>query len=345
MIAEKPNTAPPYDPSLVPEKYRQILAKYREPDLKRSVWQLASTLFLFTALYSGMWFVATQTTHWWLTLLLALPTAGMLIRLFIIHHDCGHGSFFKSKRANDFFGFIFGALTMTPYQAWRWSHAMHHAGSGDLDRRGHGDIPTLTVAEYRALSPLKRLAYRVYRNPIVMFVIIPVVLFVVIQRFSYDLPKGAKKARASVFWTNVVLAVWIGVGCWLGGVGPFLLIHLPLLAMATSIGMWLFYVQHQHDGAYWKHQPEWNYAEAALKGSSYYELPGFLQWMTASIGLHHIHHLDSRIPNYRLQECFEENPQFQELAHRLTLLSSLRCIFVKLWDEETGRMVGFRSVA
>ncbi len=324
--------------SAIPAHFREKLAKYRVSDTKRSVWQLVNTLVPFLAMYVLIWY--SLSWSYWITVGLSIPTGLLLIRLFIIHHDCGHGSFFKSKRANDFVGFWLGVMTMTPYYTWRWSHAQHHAGSGDLERRGHGDIPTLTVREYQALSPMKKLGYRIYRNPIVTFLIVPIILFALIQRSAYDMPKDNHKARESVYWTNWVLGIYITIGCLMIGVWPFILVHLPMMAVASTVGMYLFYVQHQYDDTYWRQHEDWSYAEAAIHGSSYFELPGVLRWFTANIGFHHIHHLDSRIPNYRLKQCYDENPEFQN-AYKLTFLSSFKCLFVKLWDEDRKCMVGF----
>lgn len=317
---------------------RRMLAPYRRCDLRKSIWQLASTLMLFMLVFALMWVYVNIAI--WVTLLLAVPAAGLIVRLFVIHHDCGHGSFFRSRRANHIVGFVLGAMTLTPYMSWRWTHAQHHAASGDLDRRGYGDIPTLTVREYLRKGWWGRLMYRLYRHPLVLFGLSPAVLFLFIQRLTYDLPRENRAARASVHWTNVVIAVYAAVLCWFVGVGPFLLVHLPIMCIAGSAGVWLFYVQHQYEDAYWRRGEEWSIADAALRGSTFYDLPRVLQWFTANIGFHHIHHLDSRIPNYNLQACYEENPSLQ-VVKRLTLRESLRCIFVKMWDEQEGKMVGF----
>jgi omega-6 fatty acid desaturase (delta-12 desaturase) len=281
---------------------------------------------------------------YWVTLLLALPTAGFLVRLFVLQHDCGHGSFFVSKTANDVAGCALGVLTMTAYYRWRKNHAVHHATSGDLDRRGYGDVHILTVEEYLLLSPLKRLAYRVHRNPLVLFAIGPFSYFVIYQRFAYYEPRLWKKERASVYWTNLALLASVLAMWWLIGLQPFLLVHLPVIAVAASAGVWLFYVQHNFPETCWQHHDNWDYFVAGISGSSYYHLPKVLQWITANIGLHHIHHLDSRIPNYRLQQCFDDNPEFQR-ANRLTFWSSLSCASLKLWDEDEARLVGFREIS
>jgi omega-6 fatty acid desaturase (delta-12 desaturase) len=250
---------------------------------------------------------------------------------------------FKSKRLNDAVGFALGALVLTPYECWRRQHALHHATAGDLDRRGFGDVHILTVAEYRALTPFKRLAYRVHRNPIVLFGIAPVIYFAVTQRLTITLPPTWKKERASVHWTNLMMLGAVLALSWLVGFQQFLLVHLPIIVIASSAGVWLFYVQHNFESTYWEHHDDWEFESAGIDGSSYYELPKSLQWFTANIGFHHIHHLDSRIPNYRLQECFEENAELQQ-GNRLTLRQSLSCISLKLWDETEGKMVGFRDL-
>jgi omega-6 fatty acid desaturase (delta-12 desaturase) len=299
---------------------------------------LLTSLIPFLCLWVLMW-VSLQYSYW-LTLLVALPTAGFLVRLFILQHDCGHGSFFKSKSANDALGCALSVLTLTPYYRWRKNHAVHHATSGDLDRRGYGDVHMLTVAEYQKLSSLQRLVYRVHRHPVILFGIAPFLYFVVFQRFAFYEPLSWKKERANVYWTNLALLVGLLIMAWLIGLKQFLLVHLPIAAIASSAGVWIFYVQHHFESAYWRRRESWDYFDAGTAGSSYYQLPALLQWFTANIGLHHIHHLDSRIPNYNLQKCFDENPALQRV-HRLTILQSLSCTSLKLWDEERAEMVGF----
>jgi acyl-lipid omega-6 desaturase (Delta-12 desaturase) len=320
---------------------KTLLAQFREPDAGRSVWQLLSSVVLLGTFWALTWYSLRYS--YWLTLLLSVPTAGFLVRLFILQHDCGHGSFFKSKRVNDTVGFLLGVLVMTPYATWRRQHALHHATSGDLDRRGSGDVNTITVAEYQALTPMKRLGYRIYRNPLFFFGIGPILYFAVLQRFTATVPASWHKERAGIHATNLaVLASFLAVG-WLVGYRDFLLVHLPVTILGSSAGAWLFYVQHNFERTYWQRHDRWNFETAATTGSSYYELPRGLQWLTANIGFHHIHHLDSRIPNYRLQECFEKNPEFQQ-ANRITLRQSLSCASLKLWDEDAGQMVGFQNL-
>jgi omega-6 fatty acid desaturase (delta-12 desaturase) len=318
----------------------RALIRYRTPDVRRSLWQLADTAVPFAALWVGM-LLAVERAYW-LTLLLAVPAAAFLIRLFIIQHDCGHGSFLRSARASNALGFVLGVLTLTPYGYWRRVHAIHHASSGNLERRGFGDIDTLTVREYAGRSRWQRLGYRLYRNPLVLFGIGPVYQFAVKHRLPMIVPRSWKRERRSIHWTNLALALTVTAMVLVIGARRFLLVQVPITLLASSLGVWLFYVQHQFRDTYWEHEPAWDFVAAGLRGSSYYALPRVLQWLTGSIGLHHIHHLNSRIPNYRLQECLEENPALQHVA-RLSLWRSLQCIFLKLWDEEQGRLVGYRS--
>jgi omega-6 fatty acid desaturase (delta-12 desaturase) len=318
------------------------LKAYGMPNSKRSIQQLLVTAVAFALLWLGMWL--SLEYGYWITLLLAVPAAGLLVRFFIIQHDCGHGSFFKSRRANNLVGRIIGVLTLTPYDYWRNAHATHHATSGNLDRRGVGDIDTLTVREYRALSPWRRFAYRLYRHPIVLFVIGPIYVFVLKQRLPFDLPLLKKDLWLSVMATNLaIVALTVTMAMMIGTV-DLLKIQLPVTLLASSIGVWMFFVQHQYEDTHWHYDDDWDFHQAALDGSSYYKLPKVLQWFTASIGLHHIHHLCSRIPNYRLQECVDEIPELTQQARVLTVLESLKCARLSLWDEETGKMIRFRDL-
>lgn len=276
---------------------------------------------------------------YWLTLLLAIPAAGFAIRLFIIFHDAGHGSFFKSKVANDWIGRITGVLLFTPYYSWRHSHAIHHATAGDLDRRGTGDVWTLTVDEFYTLPKWKRLAYRLYRNPFIIFVIGPTIDFVVLQRFISE-DKRDPRVAASIRNTNfAILGVVIAASLTIGIV-PYLLVQLPIIALASSLGVWLFYVQHQYEDVYWERHEQWDFATAALYGSSFYKLPKILQWFSGNIGFHHIHHLSPRIPNYALERCHNENELFQQVEP-LTLRTSLKSLRVRLWDEDRHKLIGY----
>ena len=316
--------------------WKEIVAKYQEPALGRSIWQMVNTLIPYAVLWYLMY--RSLAVSYWITGALAVLTAGFLVRIFIIHHDCGHGSYFKSRKANDFWGFVTGVITFTPYYQWRWEHAVHHATSGDLDGRGLGDVWTLTVQEYLEASRWKRFAYRLARNPIVLFVIAPVVLFLVKHRFPT--PGASKRERHSVYWTNLaILGMVVGMS-WIFGIKAYLLIQVTVTAVAGSAGVWLFYVQHQFEGVYWERRENWDYATAALHGSSFYKLPKILQWFSGNIGFHHIHHLSSRIPNYNLERCHKAEPLFQTVKP-ITLLSSLKSFTFRLWDEQRRRLVGY----
>ena len=312
------------------------LTDYRGADPSRSIWQLVSTLVGFFVSWTLAW--ASLEWSYLVTLLLAVPAAGFLVRLFILAHDCGHGSFFKSRWANNVCGSLLGVLTLTPYHRWRKHHAIHHATSGDLDRRGSGDIHMLTVREYEQLSPWKQFLYRIYRHPLILFGVGPTFYFIVLQRLIYE-PRTWKQERRSVHLTNLAILVTTAALGYLIGIGPFLAVHMPVVALASSVGVWLFYVQHHYESTYWERRENWRYDDAGLEGSSFYELPKMLQWFTANIGLHHIHHLDSQIPNYRLQACYDENPQLQQVK-RLTIRESMACASLRLWDEDAQCMVG-----
>ena len=321
--------------------FRSILARYREPNLRRSLTQLFCTLVPLFGVWTLMYFALDVS--YWLVLLLAVPAAGLLIRVFILQHDCGHGSYFKSKTLNDVVGYFCSVLTMTPYLGWRKLHAVHHATSGDLDRRGFGDINTLTVEEYLQRTSWQRFLYRLYRNPLILFGIGPLLQFAVLQRFNFSIPAAWRRERLSTHLTNVLLLLAVLGASWLIGFWNVVLIYLPTAAIGSSIGVWLFYVQHQYEEAYWQYNEQWDYFKAGIKGSSYYALPKVLQWFTANIGIHHLHHLDHLIPNYRLQECLDNHPELRAV-NRITLWQSLACLRLKLWDESLGKMVGFREI-
>jgi omega-6 fatty acid desaturase (delta-12 desaturase) len=264
------------------------------------------------------------------------------MRLFMIQHDCGHGSFFKSRRARNIVGFFIGVLTLTPYEYWRKTHAYHHAHSGDLDLRGFGDIDTLTIEEYYAKGWWGRLGYRLYRNPVFLFGIGAVLHFVVVHRFPWTTPRKWKQAWRSVWLTNLALMAILTVMALTIGLKSFLLVHGPVILFTCSAGVWLFYVQHQFEETYWHRTHDWDYYDAALEGSSFLALPRPLQWVTANIGIHHVHHLSARIPNYRLQEAMESIPELQNPT-RVTMLDSIRLLGLSLWDEAEQRLVGFRE--
>jgi acyl-lipid omega-6 desaturase (Delta-12 desaturase) len=319
--------------------WKKIVAKYQQPSRWRSTWQIINSLVPYIALWYLIYL--TLAVSWWIALPLAILAGGFLVRLFIIHHDCGHGSFFKSRKANDIWGFITGVLTFTPYQLWRSEHAIHHSASGDLDRRGLGSVWTLTVKEYLEAPRWKRFAYRLVRNPFVLLVFAPFFLFVIQQRFS---SKGAsRRERHSVYWTNLaMLGMAIGLSL-IFGLKAYLLIQLTMVMVAGTAGVWLFYVQHQFEGVYWQRHEKWDYLTAALQGSSFYKLPKILQWFSGNIGFHHIHHLSPRIPNYNLERCHNAEPLFQTVP-AVTLFSSLKSLTFRLWDEEGRRLVGFRHL-
>ena len=316
--------------------WSQILAPYARPHLGRSLLDLATSVVPYLGL-SVLMYMSLDVSYL-LTLLIAIPAAGFLVRTFILFHDCSHGSFLPSRRANLWLGVVLGLLVYSPFLRWRHDHAIHHATSGDLDRRGGGDVRTLTVAEYDALSPRSRLAYRAFRNPVVMFGVGPIVALLVGPRL---VPREARpRMRRSVIRTNIALAVLVATICWLIGWSQFLLVQAPTVLLAGAAGIWLFYVQHQFEDAYWESTDGWSYADAALRGSSYLKLPKVLQFFSGNIGLHHVHHLSARIPNYNLQRAHDENPIFHGVP-KLTMWDGLRATRLKLWDEDRGRLVTF----
>ncbi len=316
------------------------LAPYRKPNTLRSTVEIVITAIPF----AGLWTMAAlAAVHgWWWGLLLTIPAAGFLIRLFILQHDCGHGSLFGRRGANDWTGRTIGVLTLTPYDYWRRSHAVHHATAGNLDQRGIGDIETLTVGEYRALPWWGRARYWLYRHPVVMFGLGPAWLFIC----QYRLPVGFMRAGAlpwvSTIATNLGIALPVAGLIWLMGVGPFLMVQLPITLMAATGGVWLFYVQHQFEETHWSEGEEWNFQRAALHGSSHYDLPAVLHWFTGNIGIHHVHHLSSKVPFYRLPQVLRDHPKLRNIG-RITLLESLSCVKLVLWDENAKRLVSFRE--
>jgi len=319
-------------------RWQDIVARYASADVRRSIWMVINTLVPFVGLWILM--VFSVRISYLLTLLLAIPTAGFMMRTFIIFHDCGHGSFFKSRKANDAMGIITGIINFTPYYRWRHEHAIHHATSGDLDRRGIGDVYTMTVKEYLEAPWWKKFGYRVFRNPLAMFLVGPILIFVVVQRFP--VPNLGKRELASVWWTNLALALEIGLLCWAIGWQTYLMVQLPILVLGTSMGVWMFYVQHNFDPTYWERQEQWQFAKAGLDGSSFYKLPRVLQWFTGNIGFHHIHHLSPKIPNYKLPECYQANAIFH--VKPMTLGFSLKSLRLRLWDEEQRIMVGWSAL-
>jgi omega-6 fatty acid desaturase (delta-12 desaturase) len=332
---------PPPEHTTTGAPWAATLAKFEAPSRLKSGWQLVNSLLPFCAL----WYLMYLSTFWsyWLTLLLAVPTAGFLVRIFIIQHDCGHHSFFRNHRANDLLGHACSLLTLTPYALWRRSHARHHSSSGDLNHRGQGDVDVLTVEEYRSRTRFGQLQYRLYRNPIVMFLFGASYLFILRQRFTNRIPRGWRRERRSVHATNFAIAAMILLAWCTIGLPTFLMVHLPIVMLGAATGSWLFFVQHQFEDAYWQPHASWEFTRSALEGSSYYRLPRVLQWFTGNIGFHHIHHLDSRIPNYNLPACYEAEPGLQQ-AVTLGIRDSLRCTAMKLWDERRQRMVTFADI-
>ena len=314
--------------------WQKIVAAYAKPDLPRSIWQTVNTLIpFFTLFYLSMRSVDISL---WLTIPLSILTAGFMVRAFIIFHDCGHGSFFKSQRANDLMGMVTGILAFTPYYRWKHQHAIHHATSGDLDRRGVGDVYTMTVQEYLDSPRWKKFGYRVMRNPFAMLLIGPLIVFVIGERIP---PAKGRREIASVWWTNLALAVIVTVMGLTFGWRNYVTVQLLVLFFGTSVGVWLFYVQHNYQGVYWERHAQWDYFKASMQGSSFYKLPAVLQWFTGNIGFHHIHHLGSRIPNYNLPKAYRENPIFH--VEPLTILSSLKCLKWRVYDEANRRLVGW----
>jgi omega-6 fatty acid desaturase (delta-12 desaturase) len=316
--------------------WKDVVAKYQKPAPWRAIWQVVNTLVPYAALWVLMYFAVAVS--WWLAVPLAILAGAFVVRIFIISHDCGHGSFFPSHTANSIVGFITGVLTFTPYYHWRWEHALHHSSSGDLDRRGTGDVWTLTVQEYLEASRWKRFAYRLARNPFILFGLAPFYLFVIQHRFPKK--QAGTRERHSVAWTNLAIVLVATGLIWVFGWKAYLILQTIVLGTAGSAGIWLFYVQHQFEGVYWERSEEWDYSTAALKGSSFYKLPKVMQWFSGNIGFHHIHHLSPRIPNYHLEKCHKAEPLFQTVKP-VTLFSSFKSFTFRLWDEQRQRLVGY----
>ena len=320
------------------ERWKAILAPYEGPDNRRSSLQVAVTLVLYGAAWPVLlWSVEVG---YWLTLVVAIPAAGLLVRLFIIQHDCGHGSYFTSQRMANAVGTALALLTLTPYHYWKTNHALHHAHAGKLDKRTGGDVRTLTVAEYRALGRWRRLAYRLIRNPVLLVGVLTTLHFVVVHRFPWDMPRSRTREWRSVWWTNVAISAALAGAWFTVGVGQVLVVQGTLMLYGCAFAGWLTHTQHQFEDAYWRRHGEWNYFDAGLRGASWLALPRPLQWLTANIGLHHVHHLSSRIPNYRLQRCHDENPELWS-ARRITLREGLEALNLALWDERRGKLVSF----
>ena len=331
MIPEKPHADP--------QQWKEIVLRFQQPSLGRALWQIVNTFGSYALLWYFMYL--SLSVSWWLTVPLAILAGAILIRVFIIFHDCGHGSYFKSRTANDVVGLICGLLTFTPYYHWRWEHSIHHATAGDLDRRNVGDIWTMTVQEYLEASRWKRFAYRLARNPFVLFGLAPLFLFLVLQRIPAA--KANPRERESVQWMNLSLLLMATGLVWTFGLQAYLVIQLTVLMVAGGAGVWMFYIQHQFEDVYWERGENWDYTAAALQGSSFYKLPRVLQWFSGNIGFHHIHHLSPRIPNYNLQRCHDADPLFQKVKP-ITLIASLKSFNLRLWDEQRKKLVGFQHV-
>jgi acyl-lipid omega-6 desaturase (Delta-12 desaturase) len=319
----------------------EITRRFAHADLRKASWQLLDTLIPYGVLWALMLHSVQQGYPYWLTLALAVIAAAILVRIFILFHDCCHGSFFQSRRANTILGYVSGILIFTPFENWRYAHNVHHATAGDLDRRGTGDVWTMTTAEYLDAPRRKQLAYRIYRNPFILFIPGPVLLFLFIQRFSNQNAK--KRERNSVVLTNLAILLVVLVASFTIGIKTYLLIQFPVIAIAGSFGLWLFYLQHQFEKVYWARHEVWDPMKVALEGSSYLKLPKILQWLTGNIGLHHIHHARPTIPNYYLQQCYDEIPAFQSVAP-LTIRTSLMSLRLGLYDEEHKKLIGFRAL-
>jgi omega-6 fatty acid desaturase (delta-12 desaturase) len=319
---------------------RQAIRKYEQPNLSKAVFQLANTFIPYAVLCVLMYFSYKAGYSYWVTLGLAMVAGGLLVRIFIFFHDCAHQSFFASPRANSVLGFICGILTFTPFEEWRMSHGWHHNTSGDLDRRGKGDVWTLTTEEFRAASKSMRFWYRFFRHPVVLLGLGPAFLFMVSYRYPH---KGSKRRQKnSVMITNAAILTMLVVASLTIGFKAYALIQFPIIFFAGVIGVWLFYIQHQFEGVYWSRHDQWDPIKASLYGSSYYKLPKVIQWFTGNIGIHHIHHLRSRIPNYNLQSAYDDTKAFLDVEP-LTIRKSITCLKLKLWDEKGQKLVGFKS--
>jgi omega-6 fatty acid desaturase (delta-12 desaturase) len=317
----------------------EVISNYNKPDTGKSIWQIINSLGPYLLLWVAMYY--SLRVSYLLTLGLSFVAAGFLVRMFIIFHDCGHGSFFRSAKANRIVGTILGSLVFTPYDRWHLDHAIHHKTVGNLDKRGSGDVWTLTVEEYTKLSRREKLVYRLYRNPLLLFGIGPFLLFLVWFRFTR---KGmGKPERRSVYITNLIILVFTTALILVMGWKAFLMIQLPILYLATVAGVWLFYVQHQFEDVIWTRQEDWDYRKMAMEGSSFLKFPRILQWFSGNIGYHHIHHLSPKIPNYNLERCHRENQMFEEIRP-VTFVRSIRTISLRLWHEKTGQLISFRQL-
>ena len=316
--------------------WKKLVQKYQCPHLGRALWQCANTLGPILGFWVALYFLFPIS--WLASIILAALSGLFHVRAFIIFHDCGHGSFFKNKKANDALGFLTGILTFTPYNHWKWEHAVHHATNGDLDKRGIGDVWTMTVEEYITSSRRIKLSYRLLRNPLILFGLAPLFLFFVLERIPSSQCKP--RERRSVYLMNFTLILYGIAMSLVFGFIPWLILQTVMMGVAGGCGIWLFYVQHQFEDTYWAQGKEWDFTATAMEGSSYYRLPKIMQWFSGNIGFHHIHHLNPMIPNYNLEKCHHSDPFFQ-IAPELNLLSSLKTIRFRLWDEANQKMISF----
>lgn len=319
--------------------WRKQIAPYEKSQMSRSIWQLINTLVPFFLLWYGAYW--TMSISYWLTLAVAVVAGGFLIRIFIIFHDCCHQSFFKNRTANAIIGTITGILTCCPFDQWRYTHSVHHATSGNLNKRGTGDVWTLTVEEYVSSALWRRLAYRLYRNPLVMFGLGPIYIFLIDYRFNRK--RAGLKERMNTYLTNAGIVAVVSALCYSIGWQSFVLVHGPIFFISGAAGIWLFYVQHQFEGTYFEKEEDWDYVKAALQGSSFYKLPKILNWITGNIGFHHIHHLSPRVPNYYLPVAHSQNRFLQDVPS-ITLLSSLRSLRYRVWNEQSKKYVSFKEI-
>lgn len=328
------------DPDRAARDWVAVLARYRDPSPRRSAFEIAVTAGPFAGLWALAWWSAEISYA--LATFLAVLNALFLVRLFMIQHDCGHAAFFRNRTLSDWTGRVIGVLTLTPYDVWRRLHAAHHSGAGNLEKRGMGDVHTLTVAEYRAMTRRQQLGYRLYRHPLTLFGLGPFYLFFLHNRLPLGLMRAGSKYWISAMGTNAAIAALLIAIGYFGGVERILFVFLPTMLVAASIGVWLFYVQHQFEETSWDREPAWQMQDAALHGSSYYVLPGPLRWLTANIGMHHLHHLQARVPYYRLPEILRDHPHLADVQ-RLTLRESFACIGKDLWDEKSRRLISFSA--
>jgi omega-6 fatty acid desaturase (delta-12 desaturase) len=333
------NQSEPTPAVVPPATWKPLVSAYQQSHAGRASWQLISSIVPYLGLWVAIWFLLDVS--WWLVLPLILLAGAFLVRIFILFHDCGHGSFFKSRRANHFWGILTGLLAWTPYDCWRSEHATHHATSGNLDKRGVGDFWTLTVREYLEAPWWRRFAYRLARNPVVLLGIAPLVMFILDQRRPKA--RSNKMEIRSVWLTNFLLAgMVVGLGFAMG-FWTYLILQMSIMAIAGGLGIWLFYSQHQFEDVYWERGEDWDYGDAAFRGSAFLKLPRVLQWFTGNIGFHHLHHLSSRIPNYNLQACHESHPMFRDVTP-MNFWGAVRSLGLKLWDEAGQKLIHFREL-